>query len=105
MVHLGIWYEKLAQHKNAIKSQRGSLERRIFFLGAMGGGPGWALRVRPDPDLDPVPDPVLDPQGPGWAHPGPSGHLRALLGTHLGPYCGHMCFWKNKKSTPPLTPT
>ena len=81
--------------ENNDKSQRGSPERRIFFLGAMRGNPGWALRVRPVSDPDPVPD----PQGPGWAHPGP-----------LGPYWGHtwgptgdICvFGKNNKSIPPL---
>ena len=53
-------------------SQRGSPERRIFFLGAMGGGPGWALRVRPETDPDPDPDPLPDPQDPGLAQDGPA---------------------------------
>ena len=42
---------RLAAHLGALFgtfwSQRGSPERRILSLGAMGGGPGWGLRVRP----------------------------------------------------------
>ena len=42
-------------------------ERRIFLLGAMGGGPGWELRVRPEP-AEPRPRlwgaPKWDPNGP-----------------------------------------
>ena len=36
----------------------------------MGGGPGWALRVR-QADPDPDPDPLPDPQGPILAQDGP----------------------------------
>ena len=73
-------------------SQQGSPERRIFWLGAMGGSPGWALRVRlemdPDTDLLPIPIrirfriprvqawPRMDPSwiqdGPSWPRMHPS---------------------------------
>ena len=72
------------------RSQRGFPERRIFFLGAMGGAPGWALGVR---QADPDPEPLPDPQGPSLAQNGPT----------WGP-TGDICvFGKNNKSTPPLT--
>ena len=51
------------------------------FLGAMGGGPGWALRVR-QADPDPDPDSLPDPQGPSLAQDGP---ILGPKGPILGP--------------------
>ena len=67
-------------------SQRGVPERRFLLLGAMDGGPGWELRVRPSSEpeleLEPELDPELEPEPGCWSRQIPS---PSSVGAQYGP--------------------
>ena len=70
-----------------------------FFPGRVERGPGWALRVRPDPD------PVPDPQGPALAQDGPILGPEGPFGDTVGgAIWTYVFFRKWKVNTPPLNP-
>ena len=57
-------------------------ERRIFLLGAMGGGPGWGLRLRPAAAAEAAAYPAAWIPGLG---PGPKCRARRALKGPKGP--------------------
>ena len=83
-------------------------ERRIFLLGAMGGGPGWGLRLRPAAAAYPAA--WIPGLGPGpkcrtrRALKGPKGPNVEPGGPLKGPKGPNASFGKNKRPTPPTSP-